>query len=159
MALKVELKPGERMILGKSVITNGDQRTRLKIDGDSPILREKDIITAEMADSPAKRIYLTVQLMYFSDTPTIYHDMYFSLVRDIIKAAPSTLPIINEINENILAGEIYRALKACKQLIAYEGELLDHVLSSGTGLRDSEQENINGSGTGSERSAKGSNAA
>ena len=29
MGLKVELKPGERIIIGDSVITNDDQRTRL----------------------------------------------------------------------------------------------------------------------------------
>ena len=58
MALKVELKPGERLIIGDCVITNADQRTRLVIDGQAPILREKDILTAKSADTPAKRIYL-----------------------------------------------------------------------------------------------------
>ena len=159
MALKVELKPGERMILGKSVITNGDQRTRLKIDGDSPILREKDIITAEQADTCAKRVYLTVQLMYFSDTPSIYHDMYFALIKDIIKAAPSTLLIINEINDNILGGELYRALKACKQLIEYEKELLKNVFSGDEGLRSSESENTHRAGARSQRTDESSDAA
>jgi flagellar protein FlbT len=41
MALKVELKPGERIIIGNSVITNDNQRTRLFIEGDAPILRRK----------------------------------------------------------------------------------------------------------------------
>ena len=45
MALKVELKPGERIILGECVVTNSDQRTRLLIEGADPILREKDIMT------------------------------------------------------------------------------------------------------------------
>ena len=40
MSLKVELKPGERLIVGNCVITNSDQRTRLFIDGKAPILRE-----------------------------------------------------------------------------------------------------------------------
>ena len=40
MALKVELKPHERIIIGSCVITNTDQRARLLIDGDNiPILR------------------------------------------------------------------------------------------------------------------------
>ena len=60
MALKVELKPGERFILGDSVITNDDQRTRLFIEGDTPILREKDILRASEADTPCKRVYLLV---------------------------------------------------------------------------------------------------
>src|SRR4051812_18836013 len=43
MALKVELKPHERIIIGACVVTNTDQRARLLIDGDRiPILREKD---------------------------------------------------------------------------------------------------------------------
>src|SRR5262245_51050469 len=90
MALKVELKPGERIILGDCVITNDDQRTRLLIEGQMPILREKDILTAERADSPAKRIYLAVQLMYTSKDQSVHHDVYFALVRDIMRAAPST---------------------------------------------------------------------
>ena len=46
MALKVELKPGERIIIGNCVITNTDQRSRLLIEGEKvPILREKDILT------------------------------------------------------------------------------------------------------------------
>ena len=57
MALKVELKPGERLIVGECVITNADQRTRLLIEGHAPILREKDILTSKSAgrlraDSP-----------------------------------------------------------------------------------------------------------
>ena len=48
MALKVELKPGERIILGECVITNADQRARLLIEGQVPILREKDILTPEL---------------------------------------------------------------------------------------------------------------
>ena len=62
MALKVELKPGERIFIGECVITNDDQRTRLLIDGTAPVLREKDIMTAERADTPAKRIYLAVPI-------------------------------------------------------------------------------------------------
>ena len=66
MALKVELKPGEKIIIGDCVVTNHDQRTRLMIEGQVPILREKDILTPQRADTPAKRIYLTIQLMYTS---------------------------------------------------------------------------------------------
>ena len=67
MALKVELKPNEKLIIGDCVITNSDQRTRFYVSGRSPILREKDILTFETADSPAKRIYFAVQLMYLDD--------------------------------------------------------------------------------------------
>ena len=140
MALKVELKPGERIIIGDCVVTNADQRTRLLIDGEAPILREKDILTATRADTPAKRIYLAVQLMYTSRDPRIHHENYFTLVRDILRAAPSTLPYIESINNHILTGEMYKALKEAKKLIAYEQELMNHA-KRGAGLRRDGQEN------------------
>jgi flagellar protein FlbT len=128
MALKVELKPGERILIGDSVVTNHDhQRTRLLIQGQAPILREKDILTSEQADSPAKRIYLAVQLMYTSGNSREHHEIYFSLVREILTAAPSMWPYIETINNHILTAEMYKALKAAKKLIDYERELLDHA--------------------------------
>ena len=123
MALKVELKPGERIFIGECVITNDDQRTRLLIDGEAPVLREKDIMTAEQADTPGKRIYLAVQLMYTSKDPRTHHEVYFALIRDIVQAAPSTWPQIETINNHILSGELYKALKQSRKLIEYEQEL------------------------------------
>ena len=124
MALKVELKPNERIIVGSCVITNTDQRARLLIEGDNiPILREKDILTPETANTPAKLVYLAVQLMYISPDPQSNHATYFNLVREIVTAVPSAWPIIEEINNNILSGELYRALKAARKLIAYEQQL------------------------------------
>ncbi len=120
MALKVELKPGERIFIGECVITNDDQRTRLLIKGAAPVLREKDIMTPQLADTPAKRIYLAVQLMYTSRDPRVHHDVYFALIRDIVQAAPSTWPLIESINNHILRGELYKALKQSRKLIEYE---------------------------------------
>jgi flagellar protein FlbT len=126
MALKVELKPHERIIVGNSVITNTDQRARLLIDGDNvPILRERDILTPETADTPAKLVYLAVQLMYISPDPQSQHGTYFNLVRDIVTAVPSAWPIIESINNNIMSGDLYRALKEARKLIAYEAKLKD----------------------------------
>src|SRR6201990_1944044 len=126
MALKVELKPHERIIIGSCVITNTDQRARLLIDGDNiPILREKDILTPETADTPAKLIYLAVQLMYISPDPHENHGTYFNLVGDVVTVAPSACPLIENINTNILNGELYHALKEAKKLVAYEKKLLD----------------------------------
>lgn len=124
MGLKVELKPGERIILGESIVTNGDQRTRLVIEGEAPILREKDIMTAEAADTPCKRVYLVVQLMYLSRDPKQHHDTYFKLIREIIAAAPSTSAYLDRVNNQILTGNSYKALKEAQSLIEYEKELL-----------------------------------
>ena len=126
MALKVELKPHERIIIGSCVVTNTDQRARLLIDGDNiPILREKDILTPETADTPAKLIYLAVQLMYISPDAHANHGTYFNLIRDLVTAVPNAWPLIEGINNQILSGDLYQALKEAKKLIAYEKKLLD----------------------------------
>ena len=127
MALKIELKPHEKFILGECVVTNGSQRARLTIQGSAPILRMKDIMMPAQANTPAKRIYLVIQLMYTSKDPTAHHDLYFTHVRDIISAAPSMWPILESINNHILMGEMYKALKDARKLIAYEKELMDHA--------------------------------
>ncbi len=131
MPLKVELKPGERILIGESVITNSDRRTTFLIDGKAPILREKDILTPEQADTVAKQIYLAVLLMYTSRTPSDHHPTYFTLVRDIVQAAPSTWKHIEIINNHILTGDLYKALKQAKQLIQYEQELMDDARGAG----------------------------
>ncbi|CDP51937.1 flagellar biosynthesis repressor FlbT [Paradevosia shaoguanensis] len=133
MSLKVELKPGEKLLIGNCVITNSDQRTRLYIDGKAPILREKDILTAETADSPAKRIYLAIQLMYIGEEVELATREYFPLVNDIVAAAPSMTPLVDQINNEILTGALYKALKSAKKLIEYEQELLD-AASRGAGV-------------------------
>ena len=124
MALVLDLKPGERVIIGETLITNDRQRARLHIEGDAPILREKDILRAEDADTPCKNLYLTLQLMYVDRDPARFHDAYFEVVRKIQDAAPSTAPILLDINQNIIDGSYYKALKNAKRLIKYEAELI-----------------------------------
>jgi flagellar protein FlbT len=140
MGLKVELKPGERLIIGECVVTNGDQRTRLLVEGQAPILREKDIMTPALADTPAKRIYLVVQLMYTATDPRLHHESYFALMRDLVQAAPSAWPYVEDISNHIMANEMYKALKSAKKLIDYEKGLLDHA-KRGASLQLDREEN------------------
>ena len=79
------------------------------------------------ADTPAKRTYLAVQLMYTSRDPRNHHDIYFALVREIVQAAPSTWGFVENINNQILTGNLYKALKEAQKLIGYERELLAHA--------------------------------
>ncbi len=141
MALRIELKPGERILIGECIITNDDQRTRFLIEGKVPILREKDIMTIDRAVTPATRIYLAIQLMYTSRDPRAHHETYFSLMRDLVQAAPSAWPYVEVINNQILTGEMYKALKEARKLINYEQELLRNA-KSGQRVRKSRSPNL-----------------
>jgi flagellar protein FlbT len=66
VALVIDLKPQEKILIGEAVITNSSQRTRLHIAGDAPILREKDIMQEDEADTPCKKVYFMIQCMYIA---------------------------------------------------------------------------------------------
>ena len=123
--LKIELKPGERVILGDCVVTNDNRRTRLTIDGAVPILREKDFMSPRQANTPAKRIYLALQRLYTKKRHRENITAYFGLARDMLTNAPDAEPFIDSINNRILTGDLYKALKEAGKLVAYEKDRLN----------------------------------
>jgi len=135
MALKITLKPNEKMIVDGAVITNGAGKTVLYIENNVPVLRQKDILTEKDADSPARRIYFVIQLMYIDEANLPrYHKQYWRLVKDFIQAAPSRLPVIDKISGCILESRYYQALKWATQLIEYEQEATRRVSESTAGV-------------------------
>lgn len=131
MSLKLMLKPHERLIIGGAVVRNGGKTAELHVENTVPILRGKEILSQESADSPCKRIYLAIQLMYIDEKNlSEYHAIYWELVREVLAAAPSTAAIIDRINELVLDGTYYQALKKTKELLRYEEELLSHARES-----------------------------
>ncbi len=131
MALKLSLKPKERVIIGGAVITNGEDRCDLTVENNVPVLRQKDILSEKDADSPCKRIYFVIQLMYVDEKNLKdYYATYWGLVRDVVAAAPSTMGLIDKISGHILSGKYYQALKETSKLIDYEEEVISHVRTS-----------------------------
>ncbi len=129
MALVIDLKAGEKILIGSAVITNDSQRTRLHIAGDAPIIREKDIMREEDAESPCERAYFLIQCMYLARNAKSYHEKYFELVKEVQHAAPKLSFFFLSINEHIIGGQYYKAMKEGRDLIKLERELIDHVSS------------------------------
>jgi flagellar biosynthesis repressor protein FlbT len=128
MALKIILKPHERFIIGKAVITNGDARSAFVVENDVPILREKDIMNLAAADTPCKKIYFAIQLMYVDEGNLAeHHKTYWELVKDVAGVAPSMKPMLKVISETILSAGYYQALKLTKRLIDYEREVTNRA--------------------------------
>src|SRR5216684_8594901 len=111
MPLRVELKPFERIVIGQSVITNSETRTTFLIDGEAPILREKDILTAETANTPVKRLYFCIQMMYLENDIPKYQDLYMGFIKDLLEAVPSFRTSIETASTLILSGSLYNSLK------------------------------------------------
>ena len=139
MALKITLKPNEKIIVSGAVVTNGNTRnTDLIIENNVPVLRQKDILSEKDATSPCRRIYFIIQLMYIDGENIADHQLtYWKLVRELLNAIPRLTVHIDQINENILEGNFYRALKLAGKLIDYEQEVLKHVCASTDSIAES----------------------
>ena len=62
--------------------------------------------------------------MYTSKEPDDHQASYLRLVHEMLESAPGARPFIDSINNRILTGDLYKALKETRKLIAYEKEHL-----------------------------------
>lgn len=130
MPLKLTLKPNEKVLIGTAVIANGPNKTEFVVLNRVPVVREKDIITEERADTIAKKLYVTILNMYINPArEKDYHGIYFVLMRQMILVPVDAraVDLMVEMSQHILAGDHYRALKMCRQLIKFEAEALANV--------------------------------
>ena len=120
MPLSVEVKPGERIRLGEYDLTI-TERTRLIFHTESvPFLREKDMLAPDAANTPAKRLYLTVQLMYLSKDPHLYEERCLTLLDKVLGVLPSATQHVESIKGYIAQDQMFKALKDIKNLIDQE---------------------------------------
>ena len=124
MPLRVELKPFERIVIGETVLINSGTRTSFLIDGEAPILRERDTVTPETANTPAKRLYLCVQTMYLKGDIPRYRTAYQGFLRDLRDRNPGDRLTIDAINGHVSSGALYKALKEIRKLMKREDALL-----------------------------------
>jgi flagellar protein FlbT len=126
MALKLSLKPDEKLIINGAVIANADRRTTLIVHNKASILREKDIMKEEDVDSPAKRIYFPVMLMYMDGFSAKYYDEFAVRMAEFMSAikTPEAIASCVNISKDVMEHNYYKALINCKKLIKFESERL-----------------------------------
>ncbi len=122
MALLIDLKPHEKVLVGNTLITNDKQKTRLRIEGDAPILREKDTMNDADANTPAKKLYLIIQNIYLAPGSDAMNEFsnYFSQLKSIVDIAPHVEIFFNQVSAHIIQGTYYKALKLIQDLINCE---------------------------------------
>ncbi len=130
MALKLSLKPGEKFVINGAVIANGDRRSSLIIHNKAAILRERDIMQEEEANTPARRVYFPIMLMYLDeDGYEKYYEQFVARITELMDAlqTPAVLELCVQISKDVMARNYYRAVMNCKKVIAFEEELLANV--------------------------------
>lgn len=130
MPLKLSLKPGEKFVLNGAVVQNGDRRGTLVLQNKASVLREKDIMQVENADSPARRVYFPVMMMYLDeDDAGKYYDEFVRRATEFMSAVsnPEILTECVSVSKHVLAREYYKALMGCRKLMDYETARLSDV--------------------------------
>lgn len=129
MPLKLSLKPGEKFAVNGAVIVNGERRGALVIQNQASILRERDILQADAANTPARRIYFPVMMLYLDEAGREnYYNEFSSRMSEFMEAisTPEVLKLCVAISSEIINGKYYGALRLCSRLIEIEQEILGY---------------------------------
>ncbi len=130
MSLKLSLKPGEKIAINGAVIVNGDRRIEFAVENHANVLRERDIMRAEEATTPARRVYLPVMMMALDPAGgAAAFPEFEQRLTDFAGAVTDAraLSLCLKISAAVANGNYYRALNHCRALIEFETERLSHV--------------------------------
>jgi flagellar biosynthesis repressor protein FlbT len=128
MPLKLKLAAHERLIVNGAVMVNGGCRTTLIIRNFAHIMREKDVLQEEDANTPTRRLYFILQAMLMQPPPPEPLKASYRLAHTQLTVAyerPENLLILAEVDRMVELGDFYKAMMKLHPLIAYEAELLN----------------------------------
>ena len=128
MPLKLDFKTGDKMIINGTVIENVGANAKLVIHNESAILRAKEVLTAEDAETPATRVYFSLQCAYvFPDKMEEHLDQFREFLDDFVGACPSVKSMADEIAGHVAEDRLYKGLKMTHKLISHEAEVFDRL--------------------------------
>ena len=87
------------------------------------MLRERDTVTAETANTPVRRLYFCVQMMYLKNDVQRYRTAYLGFIQDLHASVPAARTVIQIINDHVSGGALYKALKEIRKLMKAEEEV------------------------------------
>ncbi len=131
--LVLKLAPKERVLVNGAVIENGDRRSRLSImTPNAHILRLKDAIHPEEANTPVRRLCYATQLILSGDADPENANM--PLLRHLEELSqvfvdPDSRAALAEATDAVISGHHYRCLKALRSLLPREERLMATTVS------------------------------
>ena len=120
MPLRFDLGPFEKLFIGKSVLTNHGDRSMFIVEGETPILRARDILIAARAIDAVEKLYVCVQQMYLQEDDRTYQSSYCALLRQAVSECPASSVELTKTDELVKGQQHYQALKVLKKLVRQE---------------------------------------
>ncbi|MEM7046065.1 MAG: flagellar biosynthesis repressor FlbT [Pseudomonadota bacterium] len=131
MPLRLRLRPDEKIAVNGAVVSGNDKRTTtLVIHNHANILRGKDVLLPENVDTPVKRAYYLLQLMYLDSEGIDSYLKDFNTRMTELRSAIRTKPLIeimDAVDECVQKRRIYNALTLLRLLLKYEAGLLEQA--------------------------------
>jgi len=155
LPLLIDIKPGDRVIINGAVLENAGAHTRLLLHNEATVLREKEVLSEEVSQTPASRVYFALQCAYlFADKRQGYVESFDRYLTEYVAAAPSAMPIAEKIRGEVAKEKYYKALKSAQELIRHENNLLsgieDQAREIESQMDDMQSEEESGDDTGNE---------
>lgn len=126
--LVLKLGPKERLLINGAVIENGDRRSRISIvTPNANILRLRDAIHPEEANTPVRRVCYIAQLVLSGDS--VADDAKMQLVRGIEQLSQVLVDddskfYLEKATSAVLTDQFYLALKNLRALLPREKRLM-----------------------------------
>lgn len=127
MPLLIDFKSGDKLIINGSVLENIGGNTKILVHNNSAILREKEVLSQEDAQTPASRVYFELQNAYILLDPTKREESlkhFEQRLNEFIAACPNALDIALKVRDHVHNERIYKGLKEAQNLIKYESNVL-----------------------------------
>lgn len=124
--LKIRLRQGEKMVVNGAVLRAATPTT-LWLENDAAILRGREVMRPEEADTPARRLYYACMLAYLDPARRQEHqDSILVLLDDLMRAleTPAAKAACASLAYDVALGDYYRALTHGRQLVDHEATLL-----------------------------------
>ena len=124
-SVRMPVRTGDKFVVNGAVVTLGEGD--IEIQNHEVILLGRDVMLPEDANSPAKRIYYWLMLMYL-DAPgqEIYRLHLLDDMNDLLNTT-SLLDVtkaLGLIHQLVQRNDLGRAMESAKALIAFEADLL-----------------------------------
>lgn len=126
MTLRISLRDGEKAIVNGAVIRSVG-RTELRVENAAAVLRGRDVMTPEEANSPARRLYFACMMAYIDPADLVAHqNEIIRLLRDLMEAlaSPEAKAVCMSFAQKVASLDFFKALADCRWLISYEAEAL-----------------------------------
>ena len=128
MPLQIKLSAGDKIIINGAVLQNGGPPLTLLIHNRADILRRKEVMSEDQANTPAKRAYYCLQCAYlFEDQREEFLAKFSQFMQDYMRAAPSVIGLSEEVFEKLEEDRYYDALRSMRRVIEHENVRLEMV--------------------------------